>query len=109
MTREAANAGDDRLRPRERVVFVSLRGASAAVPLELFVRRESVEIELAGQALTVERSGSARRVLDDLAVDRSELEATVRVRSVDDGRELPFTTPLWFAVAAFAPDVVVVR
>ncbi len=85
----AANAGDRRLSPSERVVFVQIGGAATAVPFSVLRRRRELTIAVAGRRLTVRLNGATADVRDDR------------------DRLVPFSEPFWFAVAAFHPRVVV--
>ncbi len=86
----ARNEDDDRLLPKEVVVFVEHGGESAAVPRAVLSKRGRLELEL----------GGARIVL-------SMRDGTVE--ALADGRPVVFSEPFWFAVAAFRPDVRVLR
>jgi hypothetical protein len=86
----AANEDDRRLRPKERVVFVERGGDAVVVPVAALERRRVVRVRLAGTELTVRRAGGG-----------------IDVRS--GGRAVPYTEPFWFAVAAFRPNVRIVR
>jgi hypothetical protein len=82
---QTANAGDDRLPPKERVVFVEVGAEAIAIP---------------------------RGVLERGPVRVGPLTARVRGSRVEvrlDGRPVPFDEPFWFAVAAFRRDVTIVR
>jgi hypothetical protein len=85
----SAHAGDRRLPPSERVVFVERGAEAVAVPFSLLEEKRELTIEVAGVTLTARLNG--------------------RTAEVRDGRGLlvPFSEPFWFAVAAFRPDAVV--
>jgi hypothetical protein len=103
----AANAGDDRLPPKERVVFLERGGDSAALPFTALRRRRVVRVEVGGSDLVVRwRSGVASALDEDVVAAGREVGAA-EVR--EDGRLVPFDQPFWFAVAAFRPDVRIVR
>lgn len=103
----AANAGDDRLSPKERVVFVERGGESVAIPLSTLARRRTLRLEVGGRELEFRYRGEVASALDDAAVSRGRSVGSVEVR--EDGKLVAFDQPFWFAVAAFRPDVRVVR
>ena len=85
-----ANEDDRRLQPKARVVFFERGGKAVAVPLTALQGGRTVRVPLAGGEVVVRvRRGG------------------VDVRS--GGRPLPHTLPFWFAVAAFRPDVHIIR
>jgi hypothetical protein len=103
----AANAGDDRLPPKERVVFLERGGDAVAVPFTALRRRRVVRVELGGSELVVSwRSGVASALDEEAAAAGREVGAA---DVHEDGRLVPFDEPFWFAVAAFRPDVRIVR
>jgi hypothetical protein len=102
-----ANGDDKRLQPKERVVLVERGGKAAAVPFSVLVKKKRVTFELAGHALEVRVTGRVSSALDDAVIADSRRLPAVEVR--ERGRLVPFDTPFWFAVAAFRPDVVIVR
>jgi hypothetical protein len=100
--------GDDkRLQPKERVVFVERAGNAAAVPFSVLAKKKTVSFQLAGHRLLVRLTGAAASALDGAVIADSRHVPTVDVR--EQGKLVPFDTPFWFAVAAFRPDVVIVR
>ncbi len=96
------NADDKRLAPKERVVFVELGGEAVAVPFSALRTRRLLRIEAGGRTLLVRRVGSALSPFSGRDV------LTTEVRD-GDGKLVPFHEPFWFAVAAFRPDVRIVR
>jgi hypothetical protein len=102
-----ANNGDKRLQPKERVVFVERAGKAAAVPFSLLAKKKKVTFRLAGHRLLVRLTGNAASALDGAVIADSRRLPTVEVR--EQGKLVPFDTPFWFAVAAFRPDVLIVR
>ncbi len=85
-----ANEGDRRLRPKDRVVFFEQSGDAVAVPVSALAGGRVVRVSLAGGHVTVR--------LADGGVD------------VRRGRRaLAHTEPFWFAVAAFRPNVRIIR
>jgi len=98
-----ANSRDDRLLPKERVVFVERAGEAVAVPFSTLRKRRTVPIEVGGRRLVVRWRRGVKSPLDggDVADGRDVGTAEV----LEDGRLVPFDQPFWFAVAAFRPDV----
>jgi hypothetical protein len=103
----ARNEHDDRLLPKERVVYVKRGDASAAIPFSVLQKRKRITVRVGGDELVVRwRSGVAS------ALDRGEVAAGRDVGAADvrlDGELVPFDQPFWFAVAAFDPDARVIR
>jgi hypothetical protein len=101
------NADDKRLPPKERVVYLERDREAVAVPFSVLSRKRELTIELAGDELTVRwRPGTASALdQDTLAAGRDVGTAEV----LEDGRLVAFDQPFWFAVAAFRPDVRIVR
>ena len=96
------NAGDHRLRPKQRVVFLERGGEAVAIPFTTLRARRSVRVVVGGRKLVVRwRPGVAS------ALTRARKVGTVEVH--EDGRLVAFDQPFWFAVAAFRPDVRIVR
>ena len=105
----AANADDDRLQPKERVVYIERGGEAAAVPFTLLGQRRTLELVVGGDRLVLELVPGVRSSLDSPFIDEGRFVGSVTVRSAPGGELVPFDTPFWFAVAAFRPDVQVVR
>jgi Protein of unknown function (DUF3179) len=103
----AAHSRDTRLQPKERVVFVERDGKAAAVPFAVVAKKKQLAFRLAGDRLLVRLTGRATSALDGAVIADSRRLPTVEVR--EHGKLVPFDTPFWFAVAAFRPDVVIVR
>ncbi len=103
----AANADDDRLRPKERVVFVERNGEAVAVPFSTLRERKVVRVEVGGHRLVVRWRGGVASALDDWEVASGRDVGAAEV--LEGGRLVPFDQPFWFAVAAFRPNVQVVR
>ena len=101
------NADDKRLPPKERVVYLERDREAVAIPFSVLSRKRELTIELAGDELTVRwRPGTASALdQDTLAAGRDVGTAEV----LEDGRLVAFDQPFWFAVAAFRPDVRIVR
>jgi hypothetical protein len=103
----AANADDDRLAPKERVVFVERGDDAVAVPFSVLRKRGSVTVELDGRTLVVRWRKGVASPLDDWDVARGRDIGAAEV--LENGRLVPFDQPFWFAVAAFRPNVRIVR
>jgi hypothetical protein len=103
----AANEGDKRLPPKERVVYIERGEHAVAVPLSWLAQKKRVVVEVGGEKLEVAFAGTASSALDsaDIAEGRQVGSAEV---SAATGQPVPFDQPFWFAVAAFRPDVRVV-
>lgn len=104
-----ANADDDRLPPKERVVFVEHGGDAAVVPFSTLEETRSLSVEIGGEELLVSWRPGARSALDDAQIGEGREVGSVEVRTVDSGELVPFDTPFWFAVAAFRPDARIVE
>ena len=102
----AANGDDDRLAPKERVVFIERGGDAVAVSFAVLEERRVVRVKVGGHRLLVSwRPGVAS------ALDVGEIRQGRDVGAADvleNGQTVPFSEPFWFAVAAFRPDVRVV-
>jgi hypothetical protein len=99
---------DDRLPPKERVVFIERGGDAVAVPLSALAGQTEIRVEAGGDELLVRRRGSVTSPLDAPLTEAGRPVATAEV--VDErGRPVPFDQPFWFAVAAFRPDVEIVQ
>lgn len=102
-----ANAGDRRLPPKERVVLIERRGDAVAVPLSVLRRKEAVRVRVGGRAVVIRRVGWTASPLHEVGIARGRRLPVVGV--VGNGRPVPFDTPFWFSVAAFRPNVRLVR
>lgn len=101
------NQGDDRVQLKERVVYVE-RGADAvAIPFSVLAEAGSIEVEVGGEPLEAIWLPDAASPFGP--TDTGRLVGSAEVQSLDSGRLVPYDTPFWFAVAAFRPDVRVVR
>jgi Protein of unknown function (DUF3179) len=101
----AANPGDDRLPPKERVVYIERDDDAVAVALSWLARQKRVVVDVGGERLEVVFTGTANSALDSADIAEGRQVASADVRSVDTGEPVPFDQPFWFAVAAFRPDV----
>ncbi len=99
--------GDERLPPKERVVYVERGGESVAVPYSLLARKRTLRADLAGRELVFRWRGGVASALDaaEIASGRDVGAADV----TENGRPVAFSEPFWFALAAFDPDVRLVR
>jgi hypothetical protein len=104
---DAANAGDDRLPPKERVVFVAVGSEALAVPFTVLRQRKKVTAGVEGKEVVVTWRPGVASALDTAAIakgrDVGAAEVTV------NGVRHPFSEPFWFAVAAFREDVALAR
>jgi hypothetical protein len=101
------NSGDDRLPPKERVVFIERADTAVAIPYSVLRERRVVRLELAGRRLVVRWRAGVASPLDAKDVPGGRDVGTAEV--LEEGRLVPFDEPFWFAVAAFRPDVRIVR
>jgi Protein of unknown function (DUF3179) len=101
------NADDERLPPKERVVFIERGGEAVAVPFSSLRERKVVRVEVGGSRLIVRWRPGVSSSLDEpeIATGRDTGAAEVR----EGGRLTRFDQPFWFAVAAFRPDARIVR
>jgi len=103
----AAHGDDSRLLPKERVVFLDRGNSAVAIPFSTLAQKRRVEVTLAGHRFEVRWQGGVSSALDtdEIASGRDVGAAQV----FESGRPLSFSEPFWFAVAAFRPDVRIVR
>jgi hypothetical protein len=100
------NGDDDRLPPKERVVYVEVGDDAFALPFTSLAKERTIELETdAGQIVVRWRPGVAS-ALDEATVagGRDIGAASVRL----DDEPYPFSEPFWFVVAAFRPDIEIV-
>jgi len=102
----ARNSDDDRLPPKERVVYVEVGDAAFAVPFSSLAKRPTIEIETDAGTLVVRWRPGVASPLDDVAVVSGRDVGTASVEL--GGEPVPFHEPFWFAVAAFRPDIEIV-
>ena len=100
------NEDDDRLPPKERVVYVEVGDDAFAVPFSVLAEQPTITVETDGGELVVHWRGGVASALDEVTVDRGRDVGAATVRL--DGELVPFTEPFWFAVAAFRPDIEIV-
>jgi Protein of unknown function (DUF3179) len=101
------NSNDKRLPPKERVVFIERDGEAVAVPFSAIRRRKVVRLELGGNRLVVRWRPGVASPLDSAAIAGGHDVGAAEVR--ENGRLVAFDEPFWFAVAAFRPDVRIIR
>ena len=100
------NEDDDRLPPKERVVYVEVGEEAFAVPFSSFEKEPTRMIETGRGDLVVRWKGGVASALN---APRIEFGRDVGSAAVTlDGRPVPFHEPFWFAVAAFRSDVQIV-
>ena len=101
------NSDDKRLPPKERVVFIERNGDAVVIPFSVLSRQKRLCVEVGGQRLAVRWRPGVASSLDTRSVAAGRDVGTAEVRH---GRRLvAFDEPFWFAVAAFRPDVRIVR
>jgi hypothetical protein len=105
----AMNEDDDRLAPKERVVYIDRSGEAVAVPFSALEKAGTIEIEVGGERLEVVWVPGVRSALDETNFKNARTVGSADVRSSATGASVPFDQPFWFAVAAFRPDVKIVR
>jgi hypothetical protein len=101
------NSGDKRLPAKERVVFIERGGEAVAVPFSTLRRRKVVRLEVGKRRVVVRWRAGVASSLDQGAVAGGRDVGTAEV--LENGRLVPFDEPFWFAVAAFRPNVRIVR
>ncbi len=104
----AANQDDDRLPPKERVVFIEHGGEQVVVPFSALAGAKKIEVEVGGERLDVIWKPGTRSALDSTSIASGRDVGTAVVRSVETGELVVFDVPFWFAVAAFAQDAEIV-
>jgi hypothetical protein len=101
------HADDDRLSPKERVVFIERGGDAVAVPFSTLAERRVVRVEVSGHRLAVRWRPGVASALDSPLISLGRDVGTVEVR--ENGRLVEFDQPFWFTVAAFRPGVRIIR
>jgi Protein of unknown function (DUF3179) len=104
---QTRNSDDDRLPPKERVVFIERAGEAVAIPFSTLRRLKRVQVDVAGHRLVVRLRGGVASSLDSGSVAAGRDVGAAEVR--ENGRLVAFDEPFWFAVAAFRPTVRIVR
>ena len=103
----AAHAGDRRLQPKERVVFLERGRDAAVVPFSVLRRERLVRVAVGGHRLVVRWRGGVASALDSGSIPRGRDVGAATVS--EHGKPVVFDEPFWFAVAAFRPHVRIVR
>lgn len=100
------NGDDDRLPPKERVVYVEVGDKAYAVPFSSLAKARRVTFDTEEGEVDVRWKGGIASALDGsgIATGRDVGAATVTL----DAEPVPFHEPFWFAVAAFRPDIEIV-
>jgi Protein of unknown function (DUF3179) len=101
------NSDDKRLRPKERVVFIERGGDAVVVPFSTLQRQRQVRVEVGGRPLVVRWRTGVASSLDSGRVAEGRDVGGAEVREGE--RLVAFDEPFWFAVAAFRPNVRIVR
>jgi hypothetical protein len=101
-----ANSDDDRLPPKERVVFVERGNESVAVPFSTLAEKGGLEVEVGGHRLEIRFRQGVASALDTPAIRAGRDVGAAQV--LENGKPVPFSEPFWFAVAALDPDVEIV-
>jgi Protein of unknown function (DUF3179) len=99
----AANSDDDRLAPKERVVFVERDGKSVAVPFSVLARKMVVRIEVGKHRLVIRYRRGIASALDSQSIGAGRDVGAAQV--LENGRPVPFSEPFWFSIAALRPKV----
>jgi hypothetical protein len=99
--------GGDRLPKKERVVFLERGGEAVAVPFSTLAERRVIRVELGGDRLVVRWRPGVTSALDQPLISQGRDVGTAEVR--ENGRLVEFDQPFWFAVAAFRPEVRIIR
>ena len=101
------NSDDERLPPKERVVFVERGKDAVAVPFSVLRERKEIAFQIDGIELIVRWQPGAASSLDEVEIAKGRDVGSAEV--LEDGELVPFEEPFWFAVAAFRPDTRIVR
>ena len=102
------NRDDDRLPPKERVVFVD--GETAVViAFSALEAAGTIEFSANGEELIAEWVEGVQSALDSPSIPDSAEVGSARVISAATGELVTFDTPFWFAVAAFRPNAEIIQ
>jgi hypothetical protein len=104
----ADNLDDDRLRPKERVVFLEQEGEAVVIPFAALEAAGTIELEVGGEPLVASWIPGVASALDGASIAGGRNVGSAEVRSAGTGELVAFDTPFWFSVAAFRPDVRIV-
>jgi Protein of unknown function (DUF3179) len=102
-----ANSDDERLPPKERVVFIERSRDAVAIPFSALRRQKRIPVEVGGRSLVVRWRPGVASSLDRASVAEGRDVGTAEVREGE--RLVAFDEPFWFAVAAFRPNARIVR
>ena len=103
----AANAGDHRLPPKERVVFLERGRDAAVVPFSVLQLKRVVRVTVGAHHLLVGWRGGVASALDSSSIPHGRDVGAASV--TEHGQPVVFDEPFWFAVAAFRPHVRIIR
>jgi hypothetical protein len=103
----SAHADDDRLSPKERVVFFERGSEAVAVPFSTLAERRVVRVEVGGHGLVVRWRPGVASALDSPLISLGRDVGSAEVR--ENGRLVEFDQPFWFTVAAFRPNTRIIR
>jgi Protein of unknown function (DUF3179) len=103
----AERLDDDRLPPKERVVFVQRGDDAVAVPFSTLAEKRELRVEVGGDELVFRWRPGVASALDSASIPEGRDVGAAEV--LLDGELAAFDQPFWFAVAAFRPDVRIVR
>jgi hypothetical protein len=101
------NVDDERLPPKERVVFIERGAEAVVVPFSTLREKKVVRVEIGGSKLLVRWRPGVASALDEAEIAAGCDTGAAEVRQ--GGRLVSFDQPFWFAVAAFRPEVRIVR
>jgi hypothetical protein len=102
----ARNEDDDRLPPKERVVYVEVGEKAFAIPFSVLADKRTIELETDAGELVVRWRPGVASALDAAAI--AEGRDVGSASALLNGEPVPFNEPFWFAVAAFRPDIEIV-
>lgn len=101
----AEGADDERLLPKERVVFIELGDDAVAVPFSVLEDEKTMRVEVGGEPLELRWVPGVGSALDSTDIGGGREVGSAEVRSLTSGEPVPFDQPFWFAVASFRPDI----
>jgi Protein of unknown function (DUF3179) len=104
---QTANSKDDRLPPKERVVFIDRGSDAVAIPFSVLQRKKRMRVVVGGRSLVVRWRAGIASSLDTARVAEGRDVGAAEVR--DGERLVAFDEPFWFAVAAFRPNARIAR
>jgi hypothetical protein len=105
---DTERADDRRLDPKERVVFIATATEALAIPLSVLRTKRSLSVTIDGKRFRVNWTPGTASALDTDEIASGRDVGSTDVRDTQ-GRPVAFDEPFWFAVAAFRPDVRIVR